>query len=168
MSVIVPPHPSTPLSRIDLEKLYPPFLEKVRVMLAALESSGASYFAVSGFRSYPEQEVLYNHGRKTPGAIVTQAHAGESPHNFGLAVDFTRDGYLDRAGLQPDFRPERYSELGLAAATHGLEWGGKWRWPDRPHIQWPGFVTSWQLEPLRQAYEKAGLAAVWTYLDTYP
>ncbi len=159
---------STPLSRIDTERLYPPFLAKARAMMADLEAAGAVYFAVSGFRSYPEQEVLYNQGRKAPGAIVTQAHAGESPHNFGLAIDFTRDGYLDRAGLQPDFRPESYAELGLAASRHGLVWGGTWRWPDRPHVQLPGYVTSAQLEPLRQQYEKGGLAAVWQYIDENP
>ncbi|WP_310877189.1 peptidoglycan-binding protein [Priestia megaterium] len=43
---------------------------------------------VQGYRSYAEQNALYSQGRTSGGAIVTNAKAGYSYHNFGLAVDF--------------------------------------------------------------------------------
>lgn len=156
---------STPLSRIDPTLLYGPFFDRVAAMLHDLEGRGISYFAVSGFRSYPEQQALYDQGRTTTGAKVTQAKPGESAHNFGIAVDFVCDGYLDRAGLQPDYRPESYGELGATALKHGLTWGGTWRFPDRPHVQLPGFVSAVELAPLRAVFEQSGLLAVFAHLN---
>ncbi len=158
---------STPLSRIDTTLLYPPFFERIAAMLSSLGLGGVSYFAVAGFRTYAEQGTLYAQGRAVPGTIVTKARAGESPHNFGIAVDFTRDRYIDRAGLQPDFEPEAYFELGQAAHAQGLVWGGLWQWPDRPHVQWPGYVTATELAPVREAYEAHGLQAAFGYLDLH-
>ena len=40
-----------------------------------------------GFRSFEEQQKLYAIGRLTPGKKVTNAKAGQSIHNYGLAVD---------------------------------------------------------------------------------
>lgn len=36
-----------------------------------------------------DQARDYAQGRTTPGAIITNAQPGQSPHNFGLAVDVT-------------------------------------------------------------------------------
>lgn len=153
------------LSRLDLDSIYPPFLEKVIGVVSDCQTKGAAYFAISGLRTYAEQTKLYEQGRTKPGPKVTSARAGESAHNFGIAMDFCRDGVLDRAGLQPDYRPESYAELGAAAHERGLVWGGSWQFKDYPHVQWPGFVTAAQLEPLRQQYEAGGLSAVWRFLD---
>lgn len=152
-------------SRIDTTKLYPPFLLKLQGMLDELLAQSAGYWVVSGFRSYKEQTDLYAQGRTTPGAVVTQARAGESSHNFGIAADLVLDQYLDRAGIQPDYRPASYDRLGPAAARHGLVWGGTWRFKDLPHVQHAGYVTGAQLEPLRHAFEAGGLQAAWDLLD---
>jgi peptidoglycan L-alanyl-D-glutamate endopeptidase CwlK len=40
-----------------------------------------------GLRTFGEQKVLFEQGRSKPGKIVTNAKAGESYHNFGIAVD---------------------------------------------------------------------------------
>ena len=42
--------------------------------------------AISGLRSYAEQDALYAKGRTAPGARVTSARGGFSNHNFGLAI----------------------------------------------------------------------------------
>jgi peptidoglycan L-alanyl-D-glutamate endopeptidase CwlK len=149
--------------RIDIDQLYLPFVEQVLEVVAACRARGADYFAVSGYRSDEEQARLYNQGRTTPGPVVTQARPGQSAHNFGLAVDFVRDGYLDRAGLQPDWRPESYDVLGEEALRRGLAWGGSWAKPDRPHVQWP--VSSEGLVELRAPKEAGGLSAVFSLLD---
>ncbi|MDA7028670.1 M15 family metallopeptidase, partial [Bacillus sp. CLL-7-23] len=42
----------------------------------------------SGYRSFAEQNKLYAKGRTASGKIVTNAKAGQSNHNYGLAVDY--------------------------------------------------------------------------------
>jgi len=153
------------LSRIDTTLLYGPFLDKLTHVLDDALAQGAGYWAISGLRTYVQQEDLYAQGRTKPGNVVTNARGGQSPHNFGIAADLVRDGYMERAGIQPDYRPESYDMIGPLALKHGLVWGGTWRFKDLPHVQWPGFVTSEQLEPLRKAYEAGGLSAAWRYLD---
>lgn len=155
----------TLVARIDTTLLYLPFFERLMAMLDEAHSLGAHYWAISGHRSYAEQTRLYEQGRTAPGPIVTNAKAGESAHNFGLAVDFCRDAVLDRKGLQPDWKPESYDLLGELCTKHGLTWGGHWKTPDRPHVQWGNRVTSAQLEPVRDRFEAGGLRAVWEYLD---
>ncbi len=153
------------LSRLDSTKLYPPFLASLTSMLDEALGQGISYWAISGFRSYSDQTALFDQGRTTKGPIVTNARAGQSAHNFGVAVDLCRDGLVDRVGLQPDYRPESYEALRLLAPKHGLVWGGSWQFKDLPHVQLPGYVTAGQLQPLREAYEAGGLPAVFQHLD---
>jgi len=95
----------------------------------------------SGLRTYREQNLLYDQGRKNPGPIVTKAKAGQSFHNFGLAFDvsiFDGEGkYVERD------RPE-YSDLAdrfllrceSVLDLRGLEAGAFWKsWKDMPHYQ---------------------------------
>lgn len=153
------------MSRIDPTKLYPPFAAALTDLLAAALAQGAQFFVISGFRTYGEQTALWQQGRTAPGRIVTNAMGGQSAHNFGIAADLCRDGFVDRAGLQPDWKPEAYEILRELAPKHGLVWGGSWRFADNPHVQLPNYVTSAQLQPLRAEYERAGLLGVFTYLD---
>ena len=156
------------VGRINLDQLYLPFLTKVLEVLAACRDRGADYYAISGYRSPGEQAALYFQGRTAPGLVVTNAKPYESSHNFGLAIDVCRDGLIDRRGLQPDYRPASYGVLGEEAAKVGLVWGGTWKKPDRPHVQWPGFVTAGELAALRPALERGGLTEVFAELDGAP
>ena len=153
------------LARIDVANLYPPFLDRLYAVVNEAQSLGSNYWAISGTRTYAEQMKLWAQGRTLPGPIVTQARGGESAHNFGLAVDFCRDGLVERAGLQPDWRPESYDLLGQCAVKHGLVWGGSWKFRDCPHIQWGHRITALELAPLRDAYSAGGLKSVWEFLD---
>ena len=153
-------------SRIDLGQLYPPFVDRLGTLISEALAEGVSYWALSGHRDFAEQAKLYAQGRTTPGAIVTNANAGESAHNFGLAVDFCRDGLVERAGLQPDWRRESYTRLGELAAKHGLVWGGTFHNFDGPHVQWGRRITGADMEPLRKAFSAGGLNAVWAFLDS--
>jgi hypothetical protein len=153
------------VSRIDTTKLYPPFFSALSSMLDEALKQGASYWAVSGFRTYGEQMALWQQGRTEPGKRVTNAKGGESAHNFGIAVDLVRDGLIDRKGLQPDYAPESYELLRTLAPKFGLVWGGSWKFRDNPHVQMPNYVTGRDLEPLRYSYELGGLVNVFQYLD---
>ncbi len=152
--------PSELVRRLDLDKIHPGFLMKALELLAACKARGATYYAISGYRSYSEQMKLYFQGRTSIGPIVTWARAGESAHNFGIAIDFCKDADADRAGLQPSWAAEDYAILGEEAARLGLEWGGAWKKRDRPHVQ--AFAN---LHMLRAAHESGGLPAVWRVLD---
>lgn len=83
-----------------------------------------------GYRSPERQNDLYAQGRSTPGNIVTNAKAGESFHNYGVAFDvvFVEGGYSV---------PEaQWQRLGLRGEKLGLEWGGRWvNFVDRPHFE---------------------------------
>lgn len=152
------------IERIDLDRLYPPFLDRMLEMVAQCRARGADYFAICGHRTYTEQDALYAKGRTEKGPVVTNARAGESFHNFGLAVDFCRDGLVDRRGLQPDWRPESYLILGEEAAGQGLEWAGRWkRFKEYPHVQWS--VPPATFLKVRHEFERAGLKAAWKVLD---
>lgn len=153
------------LSRIDTGLVYPPFLARLRALLEDAESQEHSYWVIEGYRSYGRSDVLFAQGRTSPGKVVTNARGGQSAHNFGIAADLVRDGFMERAGLQPDYRPPSYDLLGVLAPKHGLVWGGSWAFRDLPHVQVPMFVTSADIEPLRQAFAAGGLSAVWRVLD---
>ena len=76
-----------------------------------------------------EQTELYAKGRTTPGQIVTNAKAGESYHNYGLALDVVE---IDDGIAVWDTDWSGISEIGK---RNGFEWGGDWTTPDKPHFQ---------------------------------
>ena len=49
---------------------------------------GIHPFITQTYRSFAESDKLYAQGRTEPGAIVTNSRAGQSYHNYGLALDF--------------------------------------------------------------------------------
>lgn len=152
------------LSRLDTALLYPAFLDRLSAALSACNDAGADYVATLGFRTWSEQARIYFQGRTTPGPIVTHAPPGFSSHNYGLAVDVCRmfDGNV------VSWDPQDYELLGEEAEKVGLVWGGRWTNPDRPHVQWPGYVTEAELMPLKHLWQLATakteaeqLATVW-------
>lgn len=158
--------PTDLVQRINLDQLFLPFVTRMLDMLAACRERGADYYAVSGYRTPAEQAKLYFQGRTDKsGPIVTGANAYQSAHNYGIAVDFCRDQHVDRNGLQPDYRPESYAILGEEAKNVGLEWGGKWRFVDLPHVQWPGYVRWPELKPLRAIFQHGGLTDVFLHFE---
>lgn len=91
---------------------------------------GLDVKCICGLRTWAEQDALYAKGRTAPGKIVTNAAAGHSNHNFGIAFDigiFRGKEYCDEHPL--------YNELGTLGKSLGLEWGGDWKFCDEPHYQ---------------------------------
>jgi hypothetical protein len=99
-----------------------------------------SYFKVfETFRSAERQDYLFKVG-------TTKARAGQSAHNFGLAVDFVpfvinetgakNGGWSWSLHHDWDFLQREAEKLGLCNQTAGLRW-------DKPHVQvcdWKGVV----------------------------
>lgn len=120
----------------------------------AKELKAGDYVAISGHRTYAEQNALYAKGRTAPGPKVTNARGGYSRHNFGVAVDYavfgTSGSYLD--GASPRFAYKVHKAVAeWAKENYPIEWGGDWTsFVDAPHFQWDnGLSTSQMRERVR-------------------
>jgi hypothetical protein len=89
--------------RRNLSPLYLPFYD------ALCERLSEEWQPYSGIRSFMAQDKKYAQGReqvngiwvvKEPGKVITNAKAGESPHNYGCATDWT----IWTADGEPDWR----------------------------------------------------------------
>lgn len=85
-----------------------------------------------GHRSNEQQANLYAQGRTRPGKIVTNAVAGHSYHNYGLALDFVPLINKKVAWSRLDL----FELVGKEAERLGFKWGGNFKSiKDRPHIE---------------------------------
>lgn len=110
-----------------------------RQSLEAIRASGLDARLISGTRSYAEQSALFRQGRfGNAGPVVTNARAGQSWHNFGLAWDI---GLFDHGAYLPD--GSDYNKAGALGKVTSVEWGGDWKsFKDKPHFQCPFGATS--------------------------
>ena len=108
----------------------------MRTLIKVAEQHGMTVKALSGFRSYAEQEQLYKAGK------VTKAPPGHSGHNFGIACDFGifkngkyLDNEVDKGNASHRHMDAEYSALGAWGRALGLSWGGDWKnFKDMPHF----------------------------------
>lgn len=137
-----------------LAKVHPLLAEKVQALAKALASKRVNIEVVQGLRTWAEQDELYAQGRTKAGKRVTNAHGGQSNHNYGLAVDVCpfKDGkaqWEDDAG---------FAAIGAEARKLGLDWGGDWkRLKDMPHVQLRGM----SIDECSKLHKHGGLDAVW-------
>jgi peptidoglycan LD-endopeptidase CwlK len=134
--------------------------------MGALQAEGHRFVATSGYRSFDEQEKLYAQGRTTEGRVVTNAKAGYSPHQWGIALDFAYDLDGDAAKLEPSWKEQHLKLLADAALeVGGLDPGLYWSsFKDGPHVQldirgkanWVGLL---------KASAHGELGPAWRYLD---
>ena len=105
-------------------------------------------------RTFAEQTALFAQGRTKPGSKVTNAKAGQSFHNYGLAVDIVLlydsdgNGSFDKASWDvfKDWDNDGiadWQEVVKVFKKYGWEWGGDWRFKDMPHFQ-KTFGRTWQ------------------------
>ncbi len=129
-----------------------PFIMEAKEIAAR---SGYEYCAVSGNRTWAEQDALYAQGRTKPGNKVTNAKGGQSNHNFKIALDFGvfKDGkYLDDS--QPTTADNIHKVIGKIATKYGLEWGGSWTSiKDYPHFE---IKTGLTMSQKRERFSKFG------------
>lgn len=102
-------------------------------VIVEMFNRGHTVMVFQGYRSPKEQDYLYAQGRTRSGPIITNAKAGQSLHNYGVAVDivFTFNGQPSWDNSHP------WSLLGQVGKDVGFEWGGDWKgFVDRPHFQY--------------------------------
>ena len=139
-----------------IEDLDPDVQDMALDFLQHCAREGITLRVTQSYRTLEEQAALYAQGRTAPGPIVTHAPPGYSFHNFGRAFDVCQMGatpYPD-----PDTTAGRawWEMLGTIGEHCGLEWGGRWKHPDRPHFEHHGGST---LAALRLKAEDEGLLA---------
>ena len=81
---------------------------------------GKTIRVTDGLRTFDEQTALYAKGRTAAGSIVTQAAAGESYHNYGLAFDVVE--IHKGAAL---WHNRDWELIGKEGELAGFEWGGR-------------------------------------------
>lgn len=105
-------------------------------------------------RTFAEQDVLYAQGRTklydAQGVrlgIITNAKGGQSLHNYGLAFDIVLlDGTNVSWDTVRDFDKDGvadWMEVVNIFKKSGYEWGGDWKFTDKPHLQ-KVFGYTWQ------------------------
>lgn len=117
-----------------LDELEPVVAARARLLLEKAAAEGIVLKITQGFRTPESQAALYAQGRSTSGDVVTHAPSGYSWHEYRRAFD------VAIVSFQGDQTPndlydgpwDRVGELGESV---GLEWGGHWKHPDRPHFQ---------------------------------
>jgi peptidoglycan LD-endopeptidase CwlK len=110
--------------------LHPAVREKAREFINKAQAQGINLRITSGLRTFDEQNTLYQQGRTTPGAIVTNAKPGYSSHNFGTAIDV-----VPIVNGNADWDTD-WNKIGQIGKSVGFAWGGDWTsFKDRPHFE---------------------------------
>ncbi len=147
-------------TKIDFDRLHPLVANRgesfIRLAYSCLD---LEVRLTSGYRSAKEQNALYAQGRSEPGRVVTNAKAGQSYHNYGLAVDFV---IIHNNKTDYDLNSDRnrndipdWQELGELGKALGFEWGGDWNsFPDYPHLQMDFGLSIRQLAAGKRPDEK--------------
>jgi peptidoglycan LD-endopeptidase CwlK len=157
-------------SEAALATVAPALADKVRAAADQLAGTGTYLLVVSGLRTAAQQNALYAQGRNgNPGHVVTNARAGFSMHNYGLAVDVVP--YLSGDGGQLNWTQEtpQFQAMVTAMQAQGLIWGGSWHSiPDYDHFQMPGLPVT-PNAAMQADYGDGGnaaLSAIWTKMDS--
>ena len=118
----------------DPHNLTPDLLARWFRVRDRMLDAGHPIVLIEGRRSTERQAWLYAQGRTRPGPIVTRAKPGigrhePGPDGLGRAFDCAF------AGPEPFSEKHPWELYGQACEAEGLEWGGRWRHPDRPHAE---------------------------------
>ena len=130
-----------------INTLHPKIREEVRTIVDYINdkvlTGNVKMLVTQGLRTFAEQTALYNQKPK-----VTNAKAGQSLHNYGLAFDFC----LVQNGktiwdIKKDFDNDKvpdWMEVVNIFKSHGYKWGGDFTSIyDAPHFE-KTFGYSWK------------------------
>jgi len=136
-----------------ISTLHPLVIAKAKEFIIRAEKElGIKLRVFSALRTYAEQTALYAKGRTLPGKKVTNAKAGSSYHNFGLAIDVVEIKNGKALWNNPNW--SKIAELGKGI---GFEWGGDWKsFKDKPHFQITFGKSLVVLRELHRSGKRAG------------
>jgi peptidoglycan LD-endopeptidase CwlK len=141
-----------------IQSLHPLLRAEAKQILEKAEAGLPTYLAIRvtyGLRTFEEQAALYAQGRTKPGKVVTNAPAGSSFHNYGLALDFVILYDKDKNGTyetiswdtvkdeDKDGIPD-WTEIAKVFKNTGWTWGGDFKSiSDKPHVE-KTFGKTWR------------------------
>jgi hypothetical protein len=118
----------------DLESLHPYFRDRVLELIRICKSKGIELALVETYRTPTKQMEYRKMGRR-----YTRSTAGQSKHQYGLAVDVVP--VIDSIPQWKNMRLWR--KIGPIGERLGLRWGGRWRRLFDPcHFEWTGGLLS--------------------------
>lgn len=93
---------------------------------------GVHPYITETLRSFQRSNDLYALGRTKPGKIVTNAAAGQSYHNYGMAIDF-----VNLVNGSPKWEvDENWMKVVECFKEEGFVWGGDFKsLKDYPHFE---------------------------------
>lgn len=127
-----------------IEKLHPLVKDETKKIIEECDKAltgKAKVRITQGLRTFDEQAKLYAQGRTTSGKKVTNAKAGQSIHNYGLAIDICMliNGKTISWDTAKDWDNDKIAdwyECVKIFAKHGWNWGGNWiKFKDLPHFE---------------------------------
>ena len=140
LATVLDLHPADRRGRLDEANVNQDFADRVKDTLVRARQEGMAMQMDLVYRTFAHQDQLYAQGRTEPGPRVTGARGGQSWHNYGLGADVVFSTPQGQPSWPEDGNWTRYGEI---AESQGLTWGGRWRSPDRPHVEYhPGFGAS--------------------------
>ena len=103
--------------------------ETIHEVLRLAYEVGIFVQITAGYRSFREQNELYERGRTNKSKpIVTYARGGQSLHNYGLAVDFVIVIVSDDGKRALWTEGEKWTSVAAIAKSLGFVWGGDFEW----------------------------------------
>jgi peptidoglycan L-alanyl-D-glutamate endopeptidase CwlK len=123
-----------------LNQLDPDVEVKAVELLRLAEKEHIELVVTQTYRPHNAQAALYAQGRTAPGNIVTHAPPGYSWHEFRRAFDVAITHFPGDM-TKADLYDGPWEQVGTIGEQLGLEWGGRWKHPDRPHFQHTGGFT---------------------------
>ena len=122
----------------SLDELHPKVKELANTFIAKCTKQGIDVLITSTYRDSESQNALYAQGRTTTGNIVTNAKAGQSIHNYRMALDFVPIVNGKAEWNNKDL----WFKCGSIAEEIGFTWAGRWKkFPEFPHIQYTSGLT---------------------------
>jgi len=133
----------------DLKDLHPKVAAMCSAFVSACKAQDIDVLITSTMRDFESQNALYAIGRTVMGSTptkrnpmgkpVTNAKAGQSYHNYGVAFDFCPivNGKCQWNDV------DLFKRCGIIAESVGLEWSGRWagKMKETAHCQYTGGLT---------------------------
>lgn len=139
-----------------IEDLDPIARSRFQAWLADCDKAGIDVLVYCTYRSGAEQDELYKVGRtvkgtgvtskKPMGSTVTNARAGQSLHQYRVAIDCVplwRGKAMWSGDLPSTPQDDKlYERMAAMAAKHGIEWAGNWKtFKEKAHFQYTGGLS---------------------------
>ena len=123
-------------SIVQLQLLHPKIKDKaIGAYNEAVKATpiGVHPYIDQTYRTFAESDKIYAQGRTTPGEIISNAKAGQSYHNYGLALDFNLQ--INGKDIWDETNPNWITVVNIFK-SHGFSWGGDWKgFKDHPHLE---------------------------------